>query len=76
MCRKSERYRQFWPQATADAFRADGSGQMMVPAKEVMRVGPNRANCIFAMPGCLENFGAGPVILHQPNLPCLGQILL
>ena len=41
--------------AVEDAFRADGSGQMIVPSKEVMRVGPNRANCIFAMPGCLEN---------------------
>lgn len=47
--------------AVEDAFRADGSGQMMVPSKEVMRVGPNRANCIFAMPGCLENLNTAGV---------------
>ena len=34
--------------AVEDAFRADGSGRMLVPSKEVMRVGPDRANCIFA----------------------------
>lgn len=41
--------------AVEEAFYADGMGQMIVPSKEVMRVGAERANCIFAMPGCLEN---------------------
>ena len=47
--------------AVEDAFRADGSGRMLVPSKEVMRVGPDRANCIFAMPGCLESLNASGV---------------
>lgn len=47
--------------AVEDAFRADGQGQMIVPSKEVMRVGPNKANCIFAMPGCLENLNTAGV---------------
>ena len=47
--------------AVEDAFRADGSGHMIVPSKEVMRVGPGRANCIFAMPGCLENLNTAGV---------------
>lgn len=47
--------------AVEDAFRADGSNRMLVPSKEVMRVGPDRANCIFAMPGCLESLNASGV---------------
>lgn len=41
--------------AVEEAFRADGNGQMLVPYKEIMRVGPDKANCIFPMPGYLEN---------------------
>lgn len=39
MCRKSERYRQFWPQATAAAFRAflRGKGLYIPPAPRFVR---------------------------------------
>lgn len=67
--------------AVEAAFRSDGLGQMLTPAKEIMPMGGD--NALFAMPGCLRNLGVAGVKWTnfypqgEPGIPTIwGHVLV